>query len=479
MNLFDILPSNYFSIFCGKNRPIYAESLLILYELLQNDEALINKDDYLKALKDRGASLINNFDYKEEDLNDLTDDDSVIMAETLNSKASFIVRRLQETGWIDISMDPDTFEETIVLPQYSIVYLRAINDVISDETAPYSSLVHSTYSELKLEDENPDELLYATVLRCYDNTKKLKVELVTLVHSIRIFQNKLGKIFDTNNVLHSYFDVYKTKISDRYYHPLKTFDSVAKFKRPIIKILESWISNKDIREKLIGQAAIFNGINANNKHEIEKDVITKINYITDTYETINDLISAIDKENSSYTKSSASKILYLNNSDRTIKGHLENIFKYYGKNSNDSRKLASVLNSMQDASYFDNQGYIDSSSVSLPLLRRMRYEGKPLEVYDFDVANELIMQSFLAETSDIYTDERIYKFMDKAFGGDKDLPIEEIPLPTFDAFICLILATVKKDDEACFYTVEILDDKKIRNGDYIVPSLLFHRKDNT
>ena len=474
MNLFDIVPTNYFSIFWGKNRQIYAESLLILYELLQNDEALINKDDFLKALKDKGAAMINSFDYQEEDFNDLADDDAQFMAETLNSKASFIIRRLQETGWIDISMDPDTFEETIVLPQFTIVYLRAINEIIGDETAPYSSLVHSTYSELKLEDEGPDELLYSTLLRCFENTKKLKVELITLVHSIRIFQNKLGKTFDTNNVLHSYFDVYKTKISDRYYHPLKTFDSVAKFRRPIIRILEGWLQNKEIRDKLITQSSLLSA--NNNKRDIEKDIITKINYITDTFETINDLISSIDKENSAYTKSSATKILYLNNSDRTIKGHLENIFKYYGKNINDGRNLSKILGAMQDASYFDDQGYISSDSVSLPLLRRIRFEGQPLEIVDFDVANELIMESFLKETSDIYTDERIYEFMEKAFGGDKDLNIGDIHLPTFDAFICLILATIKKDDEVCFYTIEIVDDVKIRNGDYIVPNLVFHRK---
>jgi hypothetical protein len=476
MNLFDIVPLNYFSIFQGKNRQIYAESLLILYELLQNDEALINKDDFLKALKDKGAALINKFDYKEEDLNDLTDDDSQFMAETLNSKASFIIRRLQETGWIDVSMDPDTFEETVVLPQYTIVYLRAINEIIGDETAPYLSLVHSTYSELKLEDESPDELLFATLLRSYENTKKLKVELITLVHSIRIFQNKLGKTFDTNNVLHSYFDVYKSKISDRYYHPLKTFDSVAKFKRPIIRILERWLQDKSIREKMMAQSAIISA--TNDKREIEKDIISKINYITDTYETINDLISSIDKENSVYTKSSANKILYLNNSDRTIKGHLENIFKYYAKNINDGRNLSKILSKMQDASYFDDQGYISSESVSLPLLRRMKLEGEPLEIVDFDVANDVIMENFLRETSDIYTDERIYGFMQKAFGSDKDLKIIDIPLPTFEAFICLILATIKKDDESCFYTVEIVDDIKIRNGDYIVPNLIFHRKEN-
>src|SRR5574344_3117771 len=296
MNLFDIVPLNYFSIFQGKNRQIYAESLLILYELLQNDEALINKDDFLKALKDKGAALINKFDYKAEDLNELNDDDAQFMAETLNSKAAFIIRRLQETVWIDISMDPDTFEETVVLPQFSIVYLRAIHEIIGDETAPYLSLVHSTFSELKVEDEDPDELLYATLARCYENTKKLKVELITLIHSIRIFQNKLGKTFDTNNVLHSYFDVYKEKISDRYYHPLKTFDSVARFKRPIIRILDKWVSSKEIREKLVVQAALISA--TNDKVEIERDVIEKINYITDTYDTINDLISSIDKENS-------------------------------------------------------------------------------------------------------------------------------------------------------------------------------------
>lgn len=249
MDLFDILPSNYFSIFAGKNRAIYAESLVVLFELLQNDEALINKQDFLKALKDKNASIVEKFDYTEEEIDDLDDGDEVLVGSSVSNKAAFIIRRLEETGWINVAIDPDTFEETIVLPQYSIALLKSFNEIITDETAPYLSLVHSTYSELKVEDEEPDELMYATLARCYENTKKLKVELITLIHSIRIFQTRLGKTFDTNKVLHSYFDVYKTKISDRYYHPLKTFDSVAKFKRPIIKILEKWVSNKELREK--------------------------------------------------------------------------------------------------------------------------------------------------------------------------------------------------------------------------------------
>ena len=472
MNLFDIIPQNFFGLFGGKNRYIYVESLLILFSMLEKDETIISKNDYIKALKEK-ADDIDKFSYDEEDF-DATEDDSLLM-NTVSSKASFICRRLEETGWIDVAMNPDNFEETIVLPQYSIIILKAFKDIISDEESPYLSLVHSTYSELKLEDEEQDELMYTTLLRAYDNTKKLKVELLTLTNSIRIFQNKLSKLFDTNRVLHDYFDIYKMKISDRYYHPLKTFDSVARFKRPIIRILDKWLGNKEIRDKLILQAAISSaGVD---KKEVEKDVIEKINYITDTYEKLNVLISAIDKENNAYTKSSTNKILYLNNNDRTIKGHLENILKTYAKNVNDTRTLSKILSKMQDAAYFYEQGYIDPNSVTLPILRKYKLEGVPMELVTFDEATGYMMDAFLEETKAIFTDDKIYGFMDQAFGDKSRIHISEIPLPNFDAFICLILAVIKKDDENCFYYVEEIDKGKVHTNGYVVPNFVFIKKE--
>jgi hypothetical protein len=474
MNLFDIIPENFFSIFQGKNRAIYAESLTTLFDLLQNDESLISKNDFIKTLKDKNKD-IESFSYEGEDLDD--EEDSSLLMDTISSKASFICRRLEETGWIDIAMDPDTFDETIILPVYSIMMVRSFKDIISDEESPYLSLVHSTYSELKLEDEDQDELLYTTLDRCYNNTKKLKVELVTLVHSIRIFQNKLGKIFVTNKVLHDYFDVYKNKISDRYYHPLKTFDSVAKFRRPIIKILDGWIKDKDIRNRLIQQACIQNG--TVDKKKIESDIITKINYITDTYDTINSLISSIDKEHNLYTKNSANKILYLNNTDKTIKGHLENIFKHYGIASQKAgRELGNILSGMQNCISFYDQGYIDSKSVTLPVLRKYRNEEVPLEMIDFTEVGDVMMKNFLNEAMNIYTDEKVYEFMDNVFGESEEVYSQDIPLLDYDAFVLLILATVKKDDDDCFYTIEEVDDEKIYNHGYIIPNFLFKKKQN-
>lgn len=472
MNLFDIIPENYFGLFAGKNRSIYIESLLVLYDLLESDETLISKNDFIKALKEKSDD-IDKFSYADEDFE--TTGDEALLLNTINAKATFIVNRLEETGWIDIAMNPDTFEETIVLPQYSILILKAFRDIISDEESPYISLVHSTYSELKLEDEEQDELMFVTLLRSFENTKKLKVELITVTHSIRIFQTKLSKLFDTNKVLHDYFDVYKKKISDRYYHPLKTFDSVARFKRPIIKILDKWLNTKEIREKLVVQASLSMGIN--DKKEIEKEIISKINFITDTYERLNAIIADIDKENNAYTRSSTNKILYLNNNDKTIKGYLEDILKTYAKNTNNTRMLSKILSKMQDSIYFYEQGYIDPTSVTLPILRRLREDSDPLALVSFDDAADLMMSGFLEETKGIFTDDKVYGFMHEAFQGREKIGIEDVPLSNFDAFICLILAVIKKDDEHCFYKVEEIDKTKVHTQGYIVPNFVFMIKE--
>lgn len=471
MNLFDIIPQNYFSLFAGKNRTIYIESLLVLFDLLESDETIIAKNDFVKALREK-ENTIETFSYEDED-SESFDSDSLLQ-NTLGAKASFICRRLEETGWIDVAIDPNTFEETIILPQYSILLIKAFKEIISDEESPYLSLVHSTYSELKLEDDEQDEFMYKSLVKAYDNTKKLKVEMITLTHSIRIFQNRLSKLFDTNSVLHDYFDVYKRKISDRYYHPLKTFDSVARFKRPIVRILDKWLSTKELRDKLVNQAIALSS--TNNREEVQADIIDKINYITDTYERLNMMIGNIDKENSDYTKSSTNKILYLNNTDKTIKGYLENILKTYAQNINDTRNLKKILTKMQESIYFYEQGYIDSESATLPLLRKYRIDGEPLELVSFD-DSDYLLDDFLEETKLLYTDEKVYGFMRAAFGNKTTINVREIPLIDFDALICLILAVVKRDDENCFYTVEEVDRTKVRTYGYIVPNFQFTRKE--
>jgi hypothetical protein len=470
MSLFTTIPEHFFSILASKNKDIYAMALVVLYNSLQTDELSIKKEDYLRTLKDKATNLV----LALEDDDENGEEDNPISSQTLPSKAALIVRRLEETGWIDIEIDPDNFEEYIALPSYSIQFLTLINSLVTDAEAEYVSLVHSTYTELKMEDIERDEFMYATLLRAYENTRKLRVELVTLGHSIRLFQNRLGRVFSTNSILADYFDEYKERVSDRYYHPLKTFDSVAKFKRPIISMMQKWLRDDEIRSQLVAQSIVWN--RKKSKEEAELDLIAKMNYISDMYETISDMISDIDTKHQDYTKASASKILYLNNTDKTIKGHLDTIFKHYAQAAVEGDGLRPIVNRMQEAVVFFEQGYINPDSITLPIIRQYRQEGEPLEIVDYGDVADMLMRGFLDEARNSFTDDRIYAFMETAFGDESELPIGEIALPDFDAFLLLILASLKTNDDRCFYSIDMEEGQIISQG-YSLPNFTFKRKE--
>lgn len=477
MRLFDSLPESFFSILVGKNKDVYAMALSILYKSLQTDEMSIKKDDFLRMLRENLSDLVMKLDLEEE-----SDEEELIANPSLNSRSAFIVRRMQEVGWIDVQIHNESFDEYIALPSFSIKFLSVLNEITNESEVAYNSLVHSTYSELKLEDEMPDEHLYLTLLRAYENTKKLRIELVTLGHSIRIFQHKLGSLFTTNEVLRDHFDEYKVRISDRLYHPLKTFDSVSRFKRPIIAILQKWLRNDEIRNRLVSQSFLWR--KTKDASEAESDLIEKINYIQDMYEQLDRMILDIDNSHSEYTKSTASKIIYFNNNDKTIKGHLETIFKSYAKANSmletqgQSKDIRFILSSMQDSLNFHEQGYIDPESITLPIVRQYRMEGEPMQIINnLDEAGDFIMQNFLDQTRNNYSDARIYSFMETAFGTGDYVEVEDIPLPDYDAFILVILATLRRNDEHCFYVVE-MEDGSVATQGYILPRMAFRRKES-
>ena len=87
-----------------------------------------------------------------------------------------------------------------------------------------------------------------------------------------------------------------------------------------------------------------------------------------------------------------------------------------------------------------------------------------------------LLRGFLGETRNVFTDDRVYDFMETAFGDSSEMRIEEISLPDFDAFILLILASLKTNDENCFYTMEMEDGQIISQG-YSLPRFIFKRKE--
>ena len=101
------------------------------------------------------------------------------------------------------------------------------------------------------------------------------------------------------------------------------------------------------------------------------------------YDTLSEMINQIDEKHQDYTKSSASKILYLNAQDKTIKGHLDNIFRYYAQGVLSGVGIVPLVRDMQEAIVLNQQGFIDTDSVTLPIVRQFRQESGTIIDYRF------------------------------------------------------------------------------------------------
>ncbi|MGI6734800.1 MAG: Wadjet anti-phage system protein JetA family protein [Bacilli bacterium] len=196
------------------------------------------------------------------------------------------------------------------------------------------------------------------------------------------------------------------------------------------------------------------------------------------YERVNETIGQIDQKHYEYTKASASKILYLNAADKSIKGHLDFIFKTYAETLSKGESVAPILNGINQTITFAQHGYVTPDSLTLPIIRQLRGESIPMSLTDFDDVRDMLMQGFLDETSNQFSNDAIFDFMDFAFGDESEVHISDIPLPSFDAFLLLILATIKTNDEECFYIVET-DPGNVSSHGYRLPNLRFVRKELT
>ena len=143
MNIFDKILENFFSILVSKNKNIYIDSLFILREAFKQ-EMTISKENII-------ARLINNLEeefYKEDFSED--DDANELKDNNISSKAYFLLRKLKWAGWIEFEFQRESFEEYVIIPDYSIKFINLLYSIVEEKQVEYNSYVFATYSSLKL-----------------------------------------------------------------------------------------------------------------------------------------------------------------------------------------------------------------------------------------------------------------------------------------------------------------------------------------
>lgn len=461
MKLFDIIPGNFFSILSSGNREVYFDALMLLHDLFKF-ELNIRVDDYI-------ASLISILEDRTFELED--DDETQEGGLTLSAKARLILSRLINAGWIDKEFLDGSFIEIITPRTYAIPVMKLLSELSNDTLQEYNSLVFATFSGLKQAQDSHQSNMYEAVLSAKANTEQLQYSLQTLYHGIRGYLRAIVDQHDVNLLLQNHFGEYK-KMADRVYHPIKTMDSVHRYMAPIRNLLSDVLADDELMQNMRERAMSIKKYT--DESEADAEITKAIDYILDTYQSVGNLVSEIDRKHSTYTKSSIEKIQYLMTADQTIKGKLAELLKAYASAQDEKREEIAAV--MEGKIRVNRQEFFNADSLYRKNVRSRRVNGTPLAV-DKDEAFANLAEGYMLEQfKKGYPTAKIRAFVNDLFqDGVSQVEAENIPITNDSDFILTILAVVRQNEIGMPYTIETRDGRIERNG-YLIPDMTIYKR---
>ena len=464
MSLFSRIPDRFFSILTSPKKELYVQALFVLRQAFKT-ELVIRREDLSAMLMGALEDEMSDADFSEEEQEE---EGTAGSSQNLSGKAGLLLRRLKKCGWIETEYESRTFDENVTIPDYAIAVINLLYDLSVEKVREYNSYVYATYATLSGAAETP-EYLYQALAAAYQNTVRLIDELKSLFNNIRRYYQRIPLTEDVNLLLEEHFDVYRSQIFDTVYYPLKTIDSVPRFKHAILNVINSWMLDDEIVHKIASQGA-QRRVFADEEEGISQ-TMSMLGYIADTYDGIEEMIDEIDRKHREYTNASVEHIRYLMNADRGVKGKLIDLLQHAGK-EDVARQMQKAVGTMQYRFY-------DERSLYDKVRRTRRSEGPPLAVSQKEVPPE-VLEEFLQGARRQYSDQKIDSVVEKWFGDRESFETSQISINDAEDFICFLLGTIRGQEHSASYTVSFMErDNYLTVNGYGLPAVIFKRKRRT
>lgn len=161
MGLFERIPERFFSVLTSSKKELYVEALFVLRQAFKT-ELVISKDELTAMLVNSMESSMMQADFSEEAQEMGA---GVEEQNGLFGKAHLLIRKLRDTGWLELEYERNSFDENVTIPDYAIEVINLLYDLSVDKVREYNSYVYTTYAALKNSGENSDYLYQALQYR--------------------------------------------------------------------------------------------------------------------------------------------------------------------------------------------------------------------------------------------------------------------------------------------------------------------------
>jgi hypothetical protein len=327
-NPFDILPLNLFNLFSTQGfitlQRHYMAILLRIYVLAEFNRFGLAREVVIAEIVDYLQSADADNEIAAEMAVQV--EDEPVPAPLTGQKseqdyASYLLRRLENTGWIEREQHAD-YSETITLPDYAFTLLEALRKIQEQKPHEFTGQLYTAHQLITAADTNKDFSPALAIMQTYENVRQLVRGLSELNQNIRRYVERATREKDIAELLYLQFDDYSQTLGVSY-HALKTSDHVSRYRRDIIEQLQTWQLDSDWLENTASEMSLQTRLNP---AEAEQTLASYLQFVIYQLEGLDPLLEDIDQRHAQYLRTSLRQIRYqLGSADGSFKDRLASL----------------------------------------------------------------------------------------------------------------------------------------------------------
>ena len=474
MDFFDMVPDNFFSLLSSKNRRIYLASMLQVFQVYETGTILgIDKkivvDDLVYFLDTNKQYL---YDIEEKDL-----DDEEADPKSNRELANFILRKMEETGWIYVDVSND-YEEILNFSDVAITICEAIlnaypqieyaeDDLPDNYVNPneYQGYIYSIYSILS-QTENVDYSLTFNLV--YQDTRQLIRSIRRLDARMKDYITSVVSNNELKDLMEKLMD-YKVNVYDAMYVKLKISDNIDRYRLGIITKLQEMQS-----DEVIINSIATNYLSVTHTHEeAVAKAVRNIDEVIDAFNALEEFIAEIDNKNRDYINSTIGKVKFLLSEDDNTIGKLNTILNFIKK----SKKIDKIDRAMRIVEGLYNlpvyKIYDQERSLYQPRGGYQRNYNQMLDevgIEGFEIDDE-----FMAQFKNNYNEDEIAKFLvshtvDGEFRASDYITLDS----TDEEFMMVVYCIIQASEKGYYFNIltDTIENEHYKMKNFVIKKTL-------
>jgi len=367
-NPFDVIPANLFNLFSTQGYTTlqrhYMAILLRLYALAEFNRYGLTREaviaeivDYLKTAGAQAEAEVAAAIAADGDPSGEPDPNPITGQKLEHEYATYLLRRLAETGWVEREQHAD-YSETLLLPDYAFTLLEALRAIQEQKPREFTGQLYTAH-QLLSRSRDKDFSPALALTQAYENVRQVVRGLTELNQNIRRYIERAthgrdaarpavarpgSRVPDavpgsrdraTDRVaelLRLQFDDYSQTLGPAY-HALKTSDHVSRYRRDIIGKLQAWQRNAEWLDRAAEELAAQGRLTP---ARAEQEIGHAIQFIIHQLEGLDPLLEEIDRRHAQYLRTSLRQIRYqLVSADGSFKDRLVSLGRGLAEMQND------------------------------------------------------------------------------------------------------------------------------------------------